>query len=794
MATVNMMVGGVTSSRARFACKVDDGPVRVAVASNSGMEGATFFGPENIDANDVAMVEATGLDSNTRYWWQVEDDGVLDTSLTGQFLTHPPLNSHATFTIAAAGDAGLQPTFPGEGSVLASHRISNHVAFDTIRERALQEDWLMFVHLGDATYYDLGSDNHGIVGGGSLSNYRRMVDDMLLQPRQHALYRNVAFDWAHDDHDRGPNDHDSTYADGVNFNLMFRERVPTYDFPVTGTAPLYRSFQIGRILFIISDVRSARSPNIDPDDANKTMLGTAQKNWMREVLTTSNAEALCWIMADQWTHVAVDSWASFQTERAEMVEMFSDTGWINRMCQVGADAHALYMITQFFTRTNPPFLSSFFPQYHYASIDANPTGGPQTDTGPNNPGRNQYGTLTFEDFGSLIQITGIGYIGNNEWRRYSFHINVETPIFTELVSALRGSHRATFEARALDTFQIGDDPEGEDIPIVDGRVVLDGSADIRGVLNLTVDGNKLWPRRARDLLSPYGNEIFIRRGVDLGGDGIVWVPLGYFRIESVDQSDAPYGPIDIIGYDRMSTVVDSRLISPRVYDEGTTINELIDDLVKDLYPEAVIIIDDDSGFSRLGRILVVEEQRYDSLQDIANSLGKIVYWDRIGVLRIEDAPDNAEIVWDVNAGSQGVLVSSRRRITREGVYNAVVARGEAGDSENPVEGIAVDENPQSPTMFGGRFGMILRYYYSPLVETEGQAQRAARKILRRSVGLPYSVDFGSIVNPTLLPFDHVRITQSDGNREIHVLDNVVIPLNPETPMSGFTRDQTFTRR
>src|SRR5690554_2859428 len=161
MAVVSAWVGAPTPDGATFVCKVDGGgPVRVAVADNEAMAGAVFTPSQAVDAQGVAKVSITGLAANTGYWWQVEDNGVLDTSLTGRFRTHPPVGSQASFTIALASCAGSSPEFPGvAGTELAPDRVSNHPVFDTIRER----DPLMFVHMGDLHYYDLGSDNHGIV-------------------------------------------------------------------------------------------------------------------------------------------------------------------------------------------------------------------------------------------------------------------------------------------------------------------------------------------------------------------------------------------------------------------------------------------------------------------------------------------------------------------------------------------------------------------------------------------------------------------------------------------------------
>jgi len=65
------------------------------------------------------------------------------------------------------------------------------------------------------------------------------------------------------------------------------------------------------------------------------------------------------------------------------------------------------------------------------------------------------------------------------------------------------SHQAIFRATVCTTFQTGTTPTGTRIPIEDGTVSLDGTADVRSTLDLTTDGTKMWPTTAASLLAPY---------------------------------------------------------------------------------------------------------------------------------------------------------------------------------------------------------------------------------------------------------------------------------------------------
>lgn len=795
MSVTSVVVGAVTSSGATFVAKVDGGgPVRVAVADNAGMSGPVFTASQAVDGQGVAKVAITGLAAATPFWYQVEDNGTVDTAVTGRFRTHPTSGLPASFTIGVASCAGGVASVPGVGSPLAADRISNHPVFTTIRNRAVAEGWAGFAHLGDLHYYDLGSGDHGIVGGGSLANYRTAYDDVLAQPTQAALYRDVPWMSFWDDHDYGPNNSDGTLATKANALQVYGERVPHY--PLDGGNGIYQAPDpIGRVQVIGSDVRFNRSPNGDPDGASKTMLGAAQKAWLANLLATSTAEVLVWFMSSQWMWPdpvsGVDTWAVFGTERDELVQMFGDHGWLGRMCMVYGDRHAAGIDSGGFNQWGN------FPVLVASSLDSN-TGVNQVglyDTLDDTNGRNQYGTVTVTDLGSVIQVglsawRGTGLLGTHQ---FSVVVEQASPIASgALLRTLGGSHTPVVEARVVTGHPTGDDPAGTEVDVLGGDVTYDGTAEIRGTVQLDVlgvsdRGQSTFPRLVGDLFAPYGAELFVRYGLDLGGAGIIWTPLGYFRIEEPDQSDAPYGPLSISGSDRMAGLIEANLLAPRSYPASTTIGAIVVDLVTDVYPAAAIAWDDTSDQTPIGRVLVVEESRYEAVKDIADSRGKIVFWDGEGVLRIESAPAEDDPVWQVKAGRGGALIGASRRISRHGIANAVIVVGQGADDQPAVRATAFDNNPQSPTYFHGDFGQVPRKVESPLLSNVDRALESAIAILRRSLGAPYQVSFTAFCNPTVRPFDPVRVVYRDGNREMHVLQRVKIPLTPGQVMTGTTR-------
>lgn len=360
------------------------------------------------------------------------------------------------------------------------------------------------------------------------------------------------------------------------------------------------------------------------------------------------------------------------------------------------------------------------------------------------------------------------------------------PVSDAFLRTLTGSHRLFARARVCTTFQEGVAPTGTEVPIIDGDVRSDASGDVRSTLALTTDGNGEWPHDPTELLAPYGNELFVERGINYGNGTVEVVSLGYFRIDRTSQDDGPNGAIQLSASDRMSGIIDARLPLPVQFEAGTTVEDVFNQLVHDVYPDATIEFDFTASGSTFSTSHVAEEDRFGFLRDVAKSRGKIMYWDYRGVLRVVSPPDASTPVYAIDAGRGGTLVRLSRSLSRQGVYNGVVARGDQPTDDVQPIAVVVDNNPASPTYWNGRFGKVPRYYNSSFITTAAQATSAATSILQRAVGLPYSINLDAVPNPALEPYDPVRITMPD-RTDIHVIDSLSIPLTALGTMTGTTR-------
>lgn len=386
------------------------------VADNVGMTGPISIGPVSPSADGILAFTVTGLTPNTRYWYLV-NDGADNVSYKGTFKTHPgAIGDPASYIFGAAGDAGL--TGDGDESTVTSG-VSNGIVFPTMTAQSLAEDWAWFSHLGDLHYRNITTND--------VTLFRAAYDDNFnynlgFNPgaRQGTFLRGQAITYIWDDHDFGGNNSDRTVASRPAAQQVYRECVPSY--PLADAAGIYQSWQVGRVLYVATDSRSFRDPNSNPVTPTKTMLGTAQKAWLENLLTTTSAEALVWQSSSRWVG-GTDTWQDFSYERAEMVQLFGDTGWLDRMLFMTADMHSVSICT------GPNNAYGRFPMFMFAGMDAGAwSTGPEYDIGCI-PGRRQYGTMRVQDNGHTIALTGTGWHDGTVLMSHTAYVHVGNPVF-----------------------------------------------------------------------------------------------------------------------------------------------------------------------------------------------------------------------------------------------------------------------------------------------------------------------------------------------------------------------------
>src|SRR5215203_1125992 len=235
------------------------------------------------------------------------------------------------------------------------------------------------------------------------------------------------------------------------------------------------------------------------------------------------------------------------------------------------------------------------------------------------------------------------------------------PVSDSFLNTVRGAHRAIFRARIVNPGMSGNNPgplnaDGSpvnEIPIGGGDVTFDTTADVNGTTEL--ETSLAWPTTSSSLGNPYGQEVFVERGVMYGNGIREYVGLGYFRIDSVEQNQVPKGTLKLSGSDRMAYVRDARNMQPVVFSAGSSLGAVIDFVVGDAVPGgATTAYDFDAYGTLLASQHVMPEDRVQFLNDLLTSYSKVGYFRYDGVYQVKTPPTNTTAsVFTVNSGRFG---------------------------------------------------------------------------------------------------------------------------------------------
>jgi hypothetical protein len=362
-------------------------------------------------------------------------------------------------------------------------------------------------------------------------------------------------------------------------------------------------------------------------------------------------------------------------------------------------------------------------------------------------------------------------------------------VSTRYLDALRQSHNVRLQ---VDAYRAGVLVRA-DLPIAGGSVSIDATSDVRRQLDLSVADPTLAPVAGDTSgpLTPFGTELFVRRGVAFPDGTVEWVPLGWFRVQAVTASLSA-GVVRVQGVDRSRAVADAKFLTPTQSVTTNTIPNEIKRLVQGALPTAVFV--DMTGVTSATPELIWEQERWAAINDLARTIGAECFFNADGqcVLRTVPGVDSA-VSWYVDAGETGVLVEGSQDTSRESTYNGVVAVGERTDNFAPYSATVTDDNPSSPTYWLGPYGQVPYFYTSASITTLTQAQSAATGLLARTKGLTRQVSLSSVPNPALDAGDVIQVVFPDASYERHVVDSLSIPLDPSEAMPIGTRSTDPTK-
>jgi hypothetical protein len=345
------------------------------------------------------------------------------------------------------------------------------------------------------------------------------------------------------------------------------------------------------------------------------------------------------------------------------------------------------------------------------------------------------------------------------------------PVSDRFLARLAESHRPVTRVQLFLTTG-----EVVDLEHTGGSVTVDRAQAIRRTCTVTVADPKLIPRTPRDQLAVYGARLRISRGVDYGDGSQELVPVGVYRLDEVN-GDVNDGPVTLTGKDLSAFVADDKLTAP--WTSTGTVISAITAIVRRSLPDADII-PRISDVAIGTRTFDIEGDAWAACQEIAAAAGADCFVNSDGEFTIAALPDplTTPPAWEIAAAEGGVYIQANRAMTSINVYNGVLARGEnTADDVPPVSYLATDNDPGSPTYWGGPFGRRPLFYTSSTLTSTAACQAAATLKLAEAKAPNSSGDISSLPNPALEPGDVLRVVHPDGSRELHQVASFTVPLD-----------------
>ena len=369
------------------------------------------------------------------------------------------------------------------------------------------------------------------------------------------------------------------------------------------------------------------------------------------------------------------------------------------------------------------------------------------------------------------------------------------PTSSKFQTAMRQSHRVSVAATIV---PVG--APAADAQMIGGSIRLDVNARVRrqGTLVVGFDVNADLDY-VRGL--PFGGYARLERGV-LFADGTPERPVvGHLRVENVSWSELE-GQATLELADRMQQVQDEPFPQPWT-PNGLKPSDAAVQAVHDVFGDTIAYHVSTTPASESPLVdATYDQDRAQAVTDLASGIGASAYFDHLGDFVLRPAPgDPADEVpvWEFDVGPDGTLVEVQENLDRSAVRNGVAVRGQPAADAPPIYSLAVDDDPSSPTRWGGPFGKVALVVSSQSVASQAQADSTAASLLNLRLGLARTVTLRGVPMPALEPGDVILANYTDGREELMRVNAVTLPLDVTSPMdvtvtAHYRPAITFSRR
>lgn len=355
------------------------------------------------------------------------------------------------------------------------------------------------------------------------------------------------------------------------------------------------------------------------------------------------------------------------------------------------------------------------------------------------------------------------------------------------VAALSGSYRY------LSRVELWADgrPVDATLDVIDGSVTVTDGQPVRSQVSITVadpDG-LLRPTGDDSSLTPYGPELVVWGGIDMAG-APEWVPVGRYPITTVEVDQqwrtyqrrgeakpkvVPSGTISVQAADRALWVQEAKFTVPQQPATGSTVLAEITRILQTLTRVAPWTAPAGVTDKAVPATVTYSDDRMAALQALADVIDMDPIADPSGTITLQPRTWPVS-VWTVAGGDTGVLVSFKRTLERQGVYNYAVVQG--ADAANGLRPL-IGRQAQTDGPLRYRQGLKLPYFQSsPLLTTQGAVNASAVTVLaRQQAQRTQTVTIECSPNPAITAGDVVTWQAPRGDIDMRVTA-ITLPLTP----------------
>lgn len=321
-----------------------------------------------------------------------------------------------------------------------------------------------------------------------------------------------------------------------------------------------------------------------------------------------------------------------------------------------------------------------------------------------------------------------------------------------------------------------------------GSVEMDSRRGIGRTCNL-----ELGPTDVLDLDAVYALitspsvEVTIARGLMVNGVAEL-VPLGVFSVDTIKRNRRT---IQMQGSDRSKKISRARFTDAYTITAGTTLADAGTALLQSRWSQMPCDFGNVTDTVQVGLTFDggANSDPWAQARNLFADHGYELVVNGSGIAKAVTVPDPAKVAasFDFGIGETNLVTDPQASTSFEQTYNGVIVTGEGSGVTTPVRGEAWDTDPTSPTYYQSGFGLVPRFYSSPLLTTSDMCVKAAQTMLAKSKGRVQQFEATAVVNPALEPLDVVAAAMV-GVSSRYVVDKLTMPLRAAEPMKFLARE------